>query len=66
MAWQQLIGMIEEAAEIDALDSAGTPTSCVADYTALEQGPNGKLVCPWCGLVWPDEASAWGTLPGSY
>lgn len=67
MAWEQLAGFIQEAADIDKQEATGTPTSCPVDYTALKQGPDGKLFCPWgCGLVWPDDASAWGSYPGSF
>lgn len=66
MAWDQLLGFAEEAAEIDQQDSTGTPTSCPNDHTALRQGPDGKMYCPWDGLVWPDDAPAWGPFPGSY
>lgn len=66
MAWETLIGMIQEARDIDAQDRSTAPTSCPVDYTALVQGPDGKLVCSWDGLVWPDDASAWGEFPGSY
>lgn len=66
MAWQQLTGMIQEARDIEAKDRTGTPTSCAEDYTALVGGPDGKLQCPWCGLIWPDDAPAWGAFPGSF
>lgn len=66
MAWDQLRGYLAEAREIDAKDSSTAPTSCVQCLTALRAGPDGKLFCPWDGLVWPDDASAWGEFPGSY
>lgn len=66
MAWEQLLGFVEEAEQIEREDSTGTPTSCAVDHTALKDGPDGKLFCPWCGLVWPDDAPAWGPYPGSY
>ncbi len=66
MSWEQLAGFVKEAEEVDAADRAGVPTSCAVDYTALREGPGGKLQCPWCGLVWPDDASAWGEFPGSF
>jgi hypothetical protein len=66
MAWEQLLGMIQEARDVDQEDRSTLPTSCAQDYTALREGPAGKLFCPWCGLVWPDDASAWGEFPGSY
>ena len=66
MAWEQLTAMIQEARDIDRQDQSTPPTSCPNDYTALREGPDGKLYCPWDGLVWPDDASAWGEFPGSY
>lgn len=66
MAWESLLGFIAEAADIDKQQSAGPPQTCAVDYTTLREGPEGKLQCPWCGLVWPDEASAWGPYPGSF
>lgn len=66
MAWEQLTAMIQEAQDIVQKDKSTAPTSCPNDYTALREGPNGKLYCPWDGLVWPDDASAWGEFPGSF
>ena len=66
MSWKQLTGMIQEAADIDAKDESGVPTSCATCCTPLTAGEDGKLVCPWDGLVWPDDAPAWGRFPGSY
>ena len=66
MAWETLLGMIKEGAEIDAEDRSGVPSSCAVDYTALVEAQGGVLHCPWCGLNWPDDASAWGEFPGSF
>ena len=66
MAWESLVGFIQEAADIDKQESQGPPQSCAVDYTALRQGPDGTLFCPWCGLLWPDDASAWGNFPGGF
>jgi len=66
MAWEQLQAMLQEARDIDQRDRSTPPTSCPNDSTALREGPNGTLYCPWDGLVWPDDASAWGEFPGSY
>jgi len=66
MAWETLIGMISEAHDVDREDRAGTPTSCAVCHTALREAQGGKLHCPWDGLVWPDDASAWGEFPGSF
>lgn len=66
MAWQQLVAMVQEAREIEAQDRSGVPSSCVQCYTALREGPEGTLFCPWDGLRWPEDASAWGEFPGSF
>lgn len=66
MSWDQLKAMIQEGFDIDQKDRTTAPTSCPSCYTALGAGPNGTLHCPWDGLVWPDDASAWGEFPGSY
>lgn len=66
MSWEQLTAMIQEAQDIVTEDRSTAPTSCAVDYTALREGPEGKMFCPWCGLVWPDDAQSWGEFPGSY
>lgn len=66
MAWEQLKAMVQEAYAIDEEDRSTKPTSCAVDYTALREADGGILFCPWCGLKWPDDASAWGEFPGSY
>lgn len=54
--WYALLGMIDEAREIDKRDREGPPVTCPNDYTTLEGAANGKLFCPWDGWVWPDDA----------
>ena len=66
MAWEQLTGFVKEAEQIDREDATRAPTSCAVCATALRDAGNGKLHCPWDGLVWPDDATAWGPFPGSY
>jgi len=66
MAWEQLLGYVQEAAEYDREDAAATPTECPHDYFPLTEGPNGKLFCRWDGTTWPDDAAAWGPYPGQY
>lgn len=67
MAWEQLLGFIQEAADIDKQDIAGTPMSCAVCYTVLREGPRNTLYCPFdVHPVWPDDASAWGRFPGSF
>lgn len=66
MAWDELLGFLQEARDIDQQDRSTAPTSCPVDNTALREGPDGVLFCPWDGLKWPDDADAWGEFPGSY
>ena len=54
MSWQSLLGMIQEAREIDAQEAAKVPVECPNDYTALQEGPDGTLSCPWDGWTWPN------------
>jgi hypothetical protein len=66
MAWETLLGLIDEARDIDRVERSTAPTSCPNDYTALKEGLNGTLYCPWDGLQWPRDAAAWGEFPGSF
>lgn len=56
MAWNQLIDMIEEARQIDQDDATRIPVECPNDYTALRDGPDGTLFCPWDGWQYPRDA----------
>lgn len=66
MSWEQLKAVIQESIEIEAQDRSGVPESCAICYTALREGYGGTRQCPWDGLVWPDDASAWGEFPGAF
>jgi hypothetical protein len=56
MGWYQLVGMIQEAQEIDRQDASTPPTACPYDGTALRSTPDGKLYCPWAGdYTYPDD-----------
>ena len=52
MAWEQLLAVIEEAREYEAAERKKVPVECPNDYTALEQGPDGTLFCPWDGWTY--------------
>lgn len=67
-AWEPLLGFIQEARDIDQQDRSTAPTSCPVCYTALREGPDSTLYCPWADghPVWPGDAGAWGEFPGSY
>jgi hypothetical protein len=68
MAWEQLLGFIQEARDIEQQDRTQPPQSCPFCYTALREGLEGKLYCPFADghPVWPDDAGAWGEFPGAF
>lgn len=56
MPWQQLVGIIDEARDLDKANLVKTPVVCPYDYTALKSAPDGTLFCPWAGdYTWPDD-----------
>lgn len=54
MSWWTLVGIIQEARDIDAQAASTPPVECPNDYTPLKAGPDGKLFCPWDG--WTPDA----------
>jgi hypothetical protein len=54
MAWQQLIGIIEEARALEREEATKIPVECPNDFTPLKEGPNGVLFCPYDGWKYPD------------
>lgn len=66
MAWETLLGLIQEQAETEQEERTGTPSSCATCYTPLKDGPGGVLFCPWDGRQWPRDAALWGEYPGSF
>lgn len=56
MAWETLVNILAEAREIDALEATRMPLECPNDYTALREGPDGVLYCPWDGWQYPGDA----------
>lgn len=56
MSWQQLVGILTEARDLDRKSKIGPPTVCPYDFTTLKSTPDGKLFCPWAGdYTWPDD-----------
>jgi len=56
MAWEQLLGMIQEARDWETSKASEPPTQCPHDYAPLKPGPNGELFCPWAGdYEWPRD-----------
>lgn len=56
MAWETLVGIIQEAREIDAEEQSTPPVVCPNDFTLLVDGPGGVLHCPWDGWQYPRDA----------
>lgn len=56
MAWEQLTGMIQEAADWVRAKESEPPAQCPYDQQPLAAGPDGTLFCPWQGdYVWPED-----------
>lgn len=54
--WWKLVGIIDEARELDRQAKAKVPVVCPYDFTTLVSGPGGKLHCPWAGdYTYPDD-----------
>ncbi len=46
MPWEQLLGFIEEARQIEREEASGLPTVCPYCGTALREAPGNVLYCP--------------------
>lgn len=55
-SWWDLVGIINEGADLDQKAATRVPVECPNDYTTLKSAGEGKLFCPWDGWVWPDDA----------
>lgn len=47
MGWDQLLGMLQEARDIDAEERSGPPVDCPVCGTTLTAGPAGEIFCPF-------------------
>lgn len=56
MSWQKLIDIIDEARELEREAATAVPQECPNDFTALKEGPNGTLFCPWDGFQHPRDS----------
>lgn len=56
MAWQQLVDILAEARELEREALTAVPQECPNDYTALKEGPDGTLFCPWDGWQYPGDS----------
>ena len=56
MSWGQLVGILQQARDLDRAHATRVPTACPYDHTTLKSTPDGKLFCPWAGdYTWPDD-----------
>lgn len=46
MSYYTLLGIIEEARELDKVEAKKTPVDCPNDGAILLNGPDGVLYCP--------------------
>lgn len=58
MAWDQLLGIIAEARDIDDQERSTPPADCpICAHTLAAGFRSGTLVCPFSDhYVWPDDA----------
>jgi hypothetical protein len=55
VAWEQLTGVYELAAQFARDERDVPPEACPEDGTPLEQASEGVLVCPFDGWQWPRD-----------
>lgn len=56
MAWDQLVGILEEARTLDREEAARAPEDCPVDGTPLVDAGNGVLFCTFDGWQYPRDA----------
>jgi len=56
MAWRQLLGIMQDARELDEQELNKVPVECPNDFTALQDAGDGILFCPWDGWQYPRDA----------
>ena len=57
MGWDSLLGIIQEARDIDREEASRPPEDCPICATPLTSGPDGTLSCPFTDhFVWPDDS----------
>lgn len=57
MGWEQLLGIVEEARDIEREEAATPPEDCPICATTLASGPDGGLHCPFTDhFFWPEDS----------
>lgn len=57
MGWEQLIGIIQEARDVDREEASTPPEDCPICATTLTAGPDGGLYCPFTDhFFWPQDS----------
>lgn len=57
MGWEQLLGIVEEARDIEREEAATPPEDCPICATTLTSGPDGGLYCPFTDhFFWPKDS----------
>lgn len=49
MAWEELLDIIQEGADIARQERSADPVACPNDGEPLQQGADGGLYCKWDG-----------------
>jgi hypothetical protein len=55
VAWEQLLAIQHEAADMVAAELAAPPSACPNDGEPLREGPDGVLFCPYDGYQYPRD-----------
>lgn len=57
MGWEQLLGIIGEARDIEREEASTPPEDCPICATTLTAGPDGGLYCPFTDhFFWPEDS----------
>ncbi len=57
MGWEQLLGIVGEARDIEREEAATPPEDCPICATTLTAGPDGGLYCPFTDhFFWPEDS----------
>jgi hypothetical protein len=55
VAWEQLLAIQQEAADLAQAELSAPPQACPNDGEPLREGPDGVLFCPYDGYQWPRD-----------
>ncbi len=57
MGWEQLLGYMAEARDIEREEATTPPEDCPICATTLTAGPDGGLYCPFTDhFFWPEDS----------